>query len=60
MTENYKKYCSLLLKLHACGLESEEGDKVRDEMDFVWYKLTSEEQDKSREFSAELNKKSDV
>ena len=50
MEEAFEKYCILLKQLHSLIAldkdDSEEGDKVLDEMDICWYKMTKEEREK--------------
>ncbi len=53
------RYELLLLRLHEiasrCGLDSEEADLVREEMDGLWEKLGPEEQEDLAGLSERLN-----
>jgi hypothetical protein len=53
-TEAYQKSEELLRKLVTLPNESEEADKIRDECDVYWYKLTEEEKQELRELSNSL------
>jgi hypothetical protein len=53
----YVKLVELLHQLHILmrdGKDDEEGDRVRDAMDPLWYKLSAEEQDRIGGMSADL------
>lgn len=57
MSSHYEKSVELMMRLHVLmseGQDGERGDKIRDEMDVHWYRLTEQEQEDLGKLSHEL------
>lgn len=60
---HYRASCRLLDELHALmlnGNDGEEGDTIRDQMDFHWYRLSNAETESIKLYSAELYRKEEM
>jgi hypothetical protein len=61
MTENCRNCQKLLIRLHGAMLFSadgnggEESDKIRDDLEGIWYKLSNEEEQNLRFLSEDLH-----